>query len=64
MKNWIYLAVIAFSIQAVSAQKYYLQCGNVFDPTSERYRSDQRASREECFSTTKRFFRNERRKTH
>ena len=40
MKNWIYLAVIAFSIQAVSAQKYYLQCGNVFDPTSERWQKD------------------------
>ncbi|PTM06529.1 MAG: amidohydrolase, partial [Bacteroidetes bacterium] len=40
MKNWIYLAVIAFSIQAVSAQKYYLQCGNVFDPTSERWQKE------------------------
>ena len=40
MKNGIYLAVIAFSIQAVRAQKYYLQCGNVFDPTSERWQKD------------------------
>ena len=37
MKNWIYFAVIVFSIHAVSAQKYYLQCGNVFDPTSEKW---------------------------
>ncbi|MEK9584192.1 MAG: hypothetical protein VW034_04880 [Flavobacteriaceae bacterium] len=40
MKNWIYLALIAFSIQAVSAQKYYLQCGNVFDPTSEKWQKE------------------------